>query len=227
MITNDSDDQPDWPISDRSVFEGYAEKFGTPYYLYDADAVARQSLAVRSAFQEMCSVYFAVKANPNLRLLEAIRPDVQGLDVSSIGEIEQALLAGYEPRNLSFAGPAKTAAELRPAIECGVGSISVESERELREIICVARDIDRVANILLRVNPKIDPKAYGLKMGGRPIQFGIDEENLENVTNTIANHQHEVKLHGLHIYSGSQGFDHNSLADGIKNGAALPGTALG
>lgn len=217
MTTESIDNCDNLSGLDAALLESCAEDFGTPFYLYDSDEVVRQVIAVRSAFRNRCAVYFAVKANPNLRLLEAIRPDVQGLDVSSVGELEQALLAGYDPENLSFAGPAKTVNELRPAVQCGVGSISVESVRELRDIARVAKELDKAANILLRVNPRNDPRAYGLKMAGRPIQFGIDEEHLEAVTRMIASHKSEINLRGLHVYAGSQGFEHRELAESIRS----------
>lgn len=217
MTKEQNDIQQDKLSLSEIEYERHAKEFGTPFYLYDADAVLRQVAAVRNAFHDKCGIYFAVKANPNLRLLEAIRSDVHGLDISSAGELEQALLAGYDPDNLSFAGPAKTINELRPAIECGVGSISVESERELRDIICLSQETGKTAKILLRINPEIDARAYGLKMAGRPVQFGIDEEHMETISKTITAHREVVEFRGLHVYAGSQGFQHKELADGVTN----------
>lgn len=207
----------EWQFDGSQEYEDCAERFGTPFYLYDSDALTQQAEYVRETFGNLASVYFAVKANPNLKLLESIRDGVDGLDISSVGELEQALLAGFDPANMSFAGPAKTVEELRRAVECGVGSISLESERELRDIIEVARDAGRKANLILRVNPKTDPRAFGLKMGGRPLQFGIDEEHIEPVVKTIADHPEAIEFRGVHVYAGSQGFEFAEMANSYRH----------
>ena len=72
-----------------------AENFGTPLYVYDFDAIKRRLAALRSLFHPQINLYYAVKANSNLHLLANMKPLVDGLDVSSGGEIRQALLAGY------------------------------------------------------------------------------------------------------------------------------------
>lgn len=207
----------DWRFGADQEYESYAEQYGTPYFLYDADLVARRIDFVRSSFRKTAAVYFAVKANPNLKLLEFIRSSIDGLDISSAGELEQALLARYDPGVMSFAGPAKSTAELQRAIECEVGSISIESERELRDVIRIARSNDTKANILVRVNPATDHRAFGLKMGGRPLQFGIDEENIASVVQTIGKHRDCLQFLGVHVYAGSQGFEFAEMADSFRH----------
>ena len=62
-----------------------ADEHGTPFYLYDADAVNARIEAVRDALDRRVKVFYAVKANPNLALLRAVRPVADGLDISSGG----------------------------------------------------------------------------------------------------------------------------------------------
>jgi len=122
---------------------------------------------------------------------------------------------------MSFAGPAKTATELERAIEVGVGSISLESERELREAIVIARRTGTRAQITVRVNPTTDPRAFGLKMGGRPLQFGVDQESLEPVLHIIAKHGNEIDFRGVHVYAGSQGFEFADMAASYRDTLAI------
>lgn len=213
----DQPPQADWQFGTSPEYEDCASRFGTPYYLYDVDLLRRRIAYVRETFRNLASVYFAVKANPNLKLLELLSGGVDGLDISSAGELEQALLAGHDPAAMSFAGPAKTVAELKRAIECNVGSISVESARELRDIIAIARESGTRANVTLRINPSTDPRAFGLKMGGRPLQFGIDEEHLEAVLDTVAGQRDHVRFRGLHVYAGSQGFEFGDMANSYRD----------
>lgn len=206
-----------WGATDAAEIHTLAERYGTPLYLYDADAVTARIVQIRDALDHAVKVFYAVKANPNLELLRAIRDVSDGLDVSSGGEVEQALLAGYDSRTLSFAGPAKTAAELRHAIENGVGSISIESVRELRQCIDIAKQRGIRANVALRVNPCWLNRAYGIKMGGRSVQFGIDEENIAEALEILQTHGEHIDFRGIHVYAGSQCFEPAAITQGVQH----------
>jgi diaminopimelate decarboxylase len=165
-----------WGGIPAAQWHSLAETHGTPFYLYDADVVTRRIESVRAALQGRISIYYAVKANPNLGVLRALRTVADGVDISSAGELSQARLAGFDSKRMSFAGPAKTSAELERAIDAQVGGISVESVREIEACASIAQRLGRKASILLRVNPSSASRSYGLKMGGRAVQFGVDEE---------------------------------------------------
>lgn len=194
-----------------------AAEYGTPFYLYDADTVNSRIAAVRSAVDDRVKVFYAVKANPNLALLRAVRGVVDGLDISSAGELEQALLAGFPASALSFAGPAKTDAELDMAIQKGVGCISAESTRELRSCIEIAKRRQVRANIGLRINPAFLNRAFGQKMGGKSIQFGIDEEHVDSAMEIVAANAGHLVFHGVHVYAGSQCFEADAVVESVKN----------
>lgn len=207
----------DWHGLRSTQFQELAETYGTPFFLYDADVVKRRLREVRGALEGHAGVYYAVKANPNLELLRAIRPDADGVDISSVGELEQAKLAGFGAGNMSFAGPAKSAAELDSAIRVGVGCISLESRREIIECARVARQLGKRAQILLRVNPLTPNRAYGLKMGGRPVQFGIDEEELPEAEQLVVSNLDVLDFVGVHVYAGSQCFEPIGVIECTQN----------
>lgn len=206
-----------WVDLTPTDWQTLAQAHGTPFYLFDADAVARRVQAVRLAFRGRVQVYYAVKANPNLGLLRAVLPAVDGVDISSGGELAQARLAGYDPSAMSFAGPAKTDAELEAAIASGVGCISAESVREIDACARIATRLGRTANLLLRVNPNLATRSYGLKMGGRAVQFGIDEDALPAAEAQVAGHGPCLNLRGIHAYVGSQCFDAAGVAEATRN----------
>jgi diaminopimelate decarboxylase len=202
---------------DAAECRALAERFGTPFFLYDADAVNRRIDLVRRSLEGLVKVFYAVKANPNLELLRAVGRVADGLDISSGGELEQAALAGFDMANLSFAGPAKTRAELTLAIENGVGCISIESMRELLECANVAAQLGLRASIALRVNPLLLNRSFGLKMGGRPVQFGIDEEDVARAVAVVRGNAGTLRFRGIHVYAGSQCFEPAAIAEGVKN----------
>lgn len=194
-----------------------ADTHGTPYFLYDVDVIRARIAGLRSLLDGLVEIYFAVKANPNLELLRGLRDEAEGLDISSVGELEQALVAGYEADRLSFAGPGKSNEELGRSIEAGVGSISVESLRELESCVAIAKRLNRKANVVLRVNPARLNRNFGLKMGGKPIQFGIDQEELPEAVHAIANGAPHLAFKGVHVYAGSQCFEPAGIVEGAQD----------
>ena len=210
-----------WHRTSFEQLHDLAERYGTPYFLYDADEIAARIETVRTALAGHVEVYYAVKANPNLELLRAVRGVADGLDVSSAGELTQACLAGYEMQNVSFAGPAKTKDELTTAVTHGVGCISVESLRELMECVRIAEQTGKKASIVLRVNPQFLNRSFGMKMGGRPVQFGIDEEDLGPVLEHVTGNLSSLEFRGIHVYAGSQCFEKSGIVAGVQNTLAI------
>lgn len=198
-------------------FEEMAEEYGTPFYLYDIDTIKEKISEVRTAFGDSISLYYAMKANPNKGILEAIIRDIDGLDISSAGEMEQAVKAGYEPERMSFAGPGKTEEELKKAIQNGVGIISVESMRELRDLKKISQEEGKKANICLRINPLLLTKEFAVKMGGKPTQFGIDEENVPEALAYVRENLDCFDLLGIHVYAGTQCMSEEGLSNNIIN----------
>lgn len=188
----------------RILFDDIAETYGTPFYLYDLETVNERIRKIRRTFGSEIELYYAVKANSNLELLRAMRPGLDGLDISSVGEMEQGLLSGYESREMSFAGPGKNESELDRALKEGVGIISVESKRELEAICSSASRCDVRPCVALRVNPTLFIKEFAIKMGGAPTQFGIDEEEIDDAIAYMKKHAGTLQLQGIHVYAGTQ-----------------------
>src|SRR5208283_4573710 len=140
-----------------------------------------------------------------------------GLDISSGGELEQASLACFDMAKISFAGPAKTVSELTESIQRGVGGISIESLRELKVCVLISRQLSRKANIVVRVNPRFLNRSFGMKMGGRAAQFGIDEEDLGVLFEHLLANTETLEFRGIHIYAGSQCFEPAGVIAGVQN----------
>lgn len=197
--------------------EEVANKFGTPFYLYDLNTIYEKIHEIRWAFGETIKLYYAIKANSNLELLKAMREKVDGLDISSYGEMEQSLLAGYSPKQLSFAGPGKTYEELKKAIINGIGIISVESLREMKDISNLSLSLNKKVDIAIRINPILLIKEFSIKMGGQSTQFGIDEENLDEAIDYFKNDSGHLNFKGIHVYSGTQCLNEDALIKNVDN----------
>lgn len=221
MVDSARSAAPAWARWSPAQWETLAAEHATPLFVFDAEFVRNRVRQVQEAFAGLAGVYYAVKANPNLALLSAVRDTVNGVDISSGGELRQALSAGYDAEQMSFAGPAKTDLELYDAIATGLGCISVESAREIDACARIAAELARPARILLRVNPTQVHRSYGLKMGGRAVQFGIDESELPLAEERVRQHGLRLRCEGLHTYVGSQCFDAAGILEATGNALRL------
>jgi diaminopimelate decarboxylase len=196
----------------RDVLLRAARTFGTPSYVHLVDDVVRTIERVRAALLGRFEISYAVKCNPNLGLLEALRDTLDGLDVSSAGEIDRGIAAGYDPARFSFSGPAKRSDELIRALETGCGDVVCESEWELGQLDRLAAERGARARVLLRINPRTVPKRFRMPMAGRPTQFGIDEEEVDGVLSRRARFAH-LDVCGFHVYSASNSTSDEGLAE--------------
>ena len=65
-----------------------AASIGTPFYIFDASRIRTQVESVRKALP-FAELYYAIKANPNLKILSLLRKNnwIDGLDISTLGNI--------------------------------------------------------------------------------------------------------------------------------------------
>ncbi|MGH1486938.1 MAG: hypothetical protein ACRBCI_12015 [Cellvibrionaceae bacterium] len=192
-----------------------AKEYGTPLYLYDLDSVKENIAKLRSAVADF-KLRYAVKTNPNPYLLRWMKDHVESLDVSSSGEIAYAVENEWAGDALEFTGPAKTRKDFEIALDNKVKSIVVEDLTEIELLNNIAQERGELARILIRIAPNAAEKNFGIRLAGRPTQFGIDEDRLEDVLNEIRPMSF-VSLEGFHIYSGSQCLDDEALAEHFMN----------
>ena len=180
-----------------------AESVGTPSYVYFAGEMRATVDRLRAAFADEFLISYAVKANPARGVLAALRGSADLLDVSSGGEIEHAIAAGWAARTLSFTGPGKRADELQRAVAVGIGEVVVESIDEARLLNDLALKAGIRQRIMLRVAPDRVPAGFGDTMSGKPVAFGVDEEALPSVVPELLTLS-ALSLIGFHCYSGTQ-----------------------
>ncbi|MFD7659356.1 phosphopantetheine-binding protein [Actinosynnema sp. NPDC059797] len=191
-----------------------AEEFGTPLYLYDAEVLASTYRNLRERLHPALDVYFSLKANPNVSVCAELVRLGAGAEVSSGIELGTAALAGARPEHTIFLGPGKSDEELRACVRAGLRAIVVESANELRRLDAVVAGLGAgPVDVLLRVNPSFSTKGSGLSMGGKPRQFGIDQEDVPAAV-ALAGTLPGLRVTGLHAYMGTRFLD---AADVVHN----------
>ncbi|MEX2043380.1 MAG: diaminopimelate decarboxylase [Patescibacteria group bacterium] len=105
----------------REAIERAAERFETPFHLYDERGIRHTARELREAFAWAPGYrnFFAVKALPNPRILDILREEGMGADASSGPEIELALRAGLRGEDVMFTSNNTPAEEFRRARDAG------------------------------------------------------------------------------------------------------------
>ncbi|NIP73727.1 MAG: diaminopimelate decarboxylase [Gammaproteobacteria bacterium] len=153
-----------------------ATRFGTPCYVYSRATLERHWRAFDEAFAgREHLVCYAVKANSNLAVLDALARLGSGFDIVSVGELERVLRAGGDPARVVFSGVGKRPDEMHRALEAGIRCFNAESEAELATLDRVAAGHGRRAPVALRVNPDVDARTHPyISTGLAENKFGID-----------------------------------------------------
>ena len=190
----------------------------TPFYAYDRRLLDERVKLLRSVLPAQIELHYAIKANPMPAVVGYMAARVDGLDVASGAELRVALDAGTHAQEISFAGPAKSEAELAQAVASGI-LVNVESMREIHVLGAVAKALSRIARVAVRVNPDFELKSSGMKMGGGPKQFGIDAEAVPRALAEIA--RLGLAFEGFHIFSGSQNLRAAAICEAQTKALAL------
>ncbi|GAB6064062.1 pyridoxal-dependent decarboxylase, exosortase A system-associated [Deferrisoma palaeochoriense] len=192
-----------------------AAEVGTPFYAYDLGVARKKYERLRAALPDEVEIHYAIKANPHPDIVRFFLSLGCGFDVASAGELRVVLDAGADPRSVGFAGPGKREFEIREACRAGIGSLNAESEAELELADRIAREEGRRLRVAIRVNPAYELVGSGMKMGGGPKPFGIDEEEVPKVLGRFAEWPN-LEFVGFHIFAGSQNLRVEAIASAFE-----------
>lgn len=199
-----------------------ARRFGTPCYVYSR-------AMIEGAFREFDQglagvdhlVCYAVKANSNLAILDALARLGAGFDIVSGGELARVLAAGGRADRILFSGVGKTAPEIRAALGAGIKCFNVESEPELERLDALAGEAGRRAPISLRINPDVDARTHPyISTGLAGNKFGIPYGRALEVYRRAARLPN-VRIAGIDCHIGSQILDSAPLDEALERVMAL------
>ena len=202
------------------TFDKIVEEFQTPFYLYNEEIILKKINFLKNLKLNINhKFHFAVKANPNLAILNILRKNNLGAEVVSSGELFKSLKAGFEPKDIIFDGPGKTEFDLKYAITQRIQSINIENLDEISIINDYSISKGLRTSIGIRINPDIDgdtlEKITTGKSGGK---FGIsvDQVNFDDIKKLPG-----IQLNCLSVHIGSQIIDHTKLIEAYRNLVSL------
>ncbi len=217
-----------WPIGTDRDAEGriviggvdlvtLAQEHGTPAYVLDEADFRARARAFRQAFANW-GVYYAGKSLLTKTVARWAYEEDLGLDVTTMGEMRIALAGGMPAERLGFHGNNKSDAELRFAIEQGVGHIIVDSMAEISRIeeICVAL-ATKVA-VLVRVTTGVEAHTHEyIATAHEDQKFGLSIMGGHALAGLVRCHTSpSIELRGIHSHIGSQIFQTHGFEVAIR-----------
>ena len=187
--------------------EDLAKRYGTPLYIYSRAALEKSVADYQEAVKGTKNrVFYAMKANASLAVLDLMVRLGCGFDIVSGGELAKALAAGCPAERIVYSGVGKTVPEIEAALAAGIHCFNVESEPELERINEVAGRMGRIAPIAFRVNPNVDAKTHPyISTGLKNNKFGIAYDAALVLYQRAASDEFaHVRVTGIDCHIGSQ-----------------------
>ncbi|MFJ3926807.1 diaminopimelate decarboxylase [Streptomyces sp. NPDC090022] len=186
-----------------------AEEFGTPAYLLDEEDFRQRCRAWANAFGKDADVFYAGKAFLSKAIVRWLKEEGLNLDVCSGGELTTALAAEMPADRIAFHGNNKSGAEIRRAIESGVGRIVLDSFEEIARVAHIAAELGVRQRVQIRVTVGVEAHTHEFIATAHEDQkFGIAVAGgaaAEAVRRALGHDS--LELIGIHSHIGSQIFD--------------------
>jgi diaminopimelate decarboxylase len=185
--------------------ERLARDHGTPLFVYDRQRFAENARRLATALSGAGlrhRLRFALKANPDPRALEVLRPLV-GIDACSPGELTRALECGWPAADISVTATNLSDRDfdaiLATPVHLNVDAVS-QVERLGRRLAVGGHNPRPIG---LRINPGAgagynDKLAYS---GVRATKFGIYADRVDEAVEASA--RHGLPIDTIHVHAGS------------------------
>ncbi len=132
-------------ISQRAM-KPLVQKYGSPLLILSTEGIRRNYLLLKQYLPRV-RVFYAIKANPDLRILQTLQELGSSFDVASAGEIELLHSLGVPGEKMIYANPVKTKAGLVACGNCQVTKMTFDSASEIAKL----QELYPQAQVLLRL----------------------------------------------------------------------------
>ncbi|APZ91429.1 diaminopimelate decarboxylase family protein [Fuerstiella marisgermanici] len=188
---------------DEATIKAIAEKYPTPFYLYDEKGIRETCRQLNSAFSWVDGFrnYFAVKATPNPHILQIVKEEGLGGDCSSPAELTLCDKVGLHGEEIMFTSNNTPASEYKAAKDVG----AVINLDDISHIDYADKTVGLPELVSFRYNP--GPARTGNVIIGNPSEakYGFTEAQLFEGYEMLK--QRGVKRFALHTMVASNELD--------------------
>jgi ornithine decarboxylase len=192
----------------QTIIEYYIKKViinNEAFYLINLSDIERKYKQWKIFFPNIIP-YFAIKSNPDVRIVSLLQRFGCNFDCASMEEIKIALKAGAKPSQIIYANPVKSIEYLLFAREYSIELMTFDSIEELYKI----KKYYAKAKIILRI--KTNDKHATSKLS---FKFGMEKHEFENAINICK--ELNLNLVGVSFHVGSNSKDVNSFLSALND----------
>jgi ornithine decarboxylase len=186
------DTHPEVSLDFQYVRDALKKGYSKPFLLVDSNIIRNKARRFKVAMPRV-QPHYAVKANPDPRVLRTMIEEGVGFEIASISELDLLLSLGVSAAEIYYSNPMKSRAYLEYAASKGVEWYVLDSIEELRKIVSVKPD----AKMYLRIDtPNI---GSDWPLAGK---FGTHAAEIKGIINEAA--ALKADLAGVTFHVGSQ-----------------------
>ena len=178
------------------------------FFVYDT-AIMNAQMDSLSCLSENIKTYYAMKANPNQKIIETAlkHPNITWIEIASKWEAEKVLNAKVwiDPelnlQNVIYTWPSKSEEELEFVMKHNIKYLNVESWKECVLINELAKKMWKKQKILIRLNTKhkFDENEAGVVLWSGDTQFGFPQDEIERYLPYIEKLEN-IEIYWFHMY---------------------------
>jgi len=188
--------------------ESIAEHFGTPFHIYDEAGILETGEQLKAAFSGIDGFqeYYAVKALPNLKILELMQQMGFGYDCSSIAELVMARQVGARPEQIMFTSNNTAPHEFAEALKDGGCILNLDDISLIDKVPAPFPEL-----VCFRYNP--GPRRTGNIIIGNPVEakYGVTPEQVVEAYRRARDKG--AKRFGLHTMVASNERDYTYMVE--------------
>ncbi len=200
-----NNEAPTTPLARLAKIDAFLQETDapTPFVVVDLDLVEERYHTLVEQIPT-ARVFYAVKANPALPILQRLVALGSAFDVASPAEIDQCLAAGADPSVISYGNTIKKRRDIAYATSVGVRRFTIDAVEELRKLIDVAPD----ASVCVRLRHECGGADWPLSR-----KFGCDPSEVEELLVLATEAGMEC---GVSFHVGSQQRDLDAWDDSLE-----------
>src|ERR1041385_6292539 len=140
------DTHPEVSLDLEIVREAARQKYTRPFLILDTAIVRAKARRFRAAMPRV-RPHYAVKANPDRRVLKVLVQEGCGFEIASTAELDLLLSLGVNPAEVFYSNPVKSRDSIAYAAAKGVEWYVVDSADEMRRVFEVKPDAKQYLRI--------------------------------------------------------------------------------
>lgn len=141
------DTHPEVSLDFEHVHTALSKGYSKPFLLLDSNIIRNKTHRFKAAMP-LVHPHYAVKANPDPRVLKTLIQENVGFEIASVPELDLLISLGVPAKEIYFSNPIKSRAYIEDASSKGVEWYALDSIEELRKIVSIKPD----AKMYLRID---------------------------------------------------------------------------